>query len=114
MFKILCLLLGQPLWLDCSKPRQQLILFQKPSTFDFWGRVLLVSESFQVALVVTNLPVIARGVRNAGSIPGSGRSLGGGHGNPLQYSCPENPYGQRNLAGCSPWGRTESGAIEAT
>ena len=28
---------------------------------------------------------------NLGSIPGSGRSPGGGHGNPLQYSCPENP-----------------------
>ena len=32
-----------------------------------------------------------------GSIPGLGRSLGGGHGNPLQYSCLENPYGQRSL-----------------
>ena len=30
-------------------------------------------------------------VRDAGSIPGSGRSPGGGHGNPLQYSCLENP-----------------------
>ena len=30
-------------------------------------------------------------------IPGLGRSPGGGHGNPLQYSCLENPYGQRNL-----------------
>ena len=30
-------------------------------------------------------------IRNAGSIPGSGRSLGGGDGNPLQYSCLENP-----------------------
>ena len=30
------------------------------------------------------------------------------HGNPLQYSCLENPYGQRSLAGCSPWGRKES------
>ena len=30
-------------------------------------------------------------IRDAGSIPGSGRSLGGGHGNPLQYSCLENP-----------------------
>ena len=29
--------------------------------------------------------------RDAGSIPGLGRSLGGGHGNPLQYSCLENP-----------------------
>ena len=28
---------------------------------------------------------------DTGSIPGSGRSPGGGHGNPLQYSCPENP-----------------------
>ena len=40
-------------------------------------------------------------------IPGLGRSPGGVHGNPLQYSCLENPYGQRNLAGYSPWGLTE-------
>ena len=33
-----------------------------------------------------------------GSIPGLGRSPGGEHGNPLQYSCPENPSGQRSLA----------------
>ena len=32
-----------------------------------------------------------------GSVPGLGRSLGGGHGKPLQYSCLENPHGQRNL-----------------
>ena len=30
-------------------------------------------------------------IRDAGSIPGSGRSPGGGHGNPLQYSCQEHP-----------------------
>ena len=35
-------------------------------------------------------------------------SPGGGHGNPLQYSCLENPHGQRSLAGYSPWGRKES------
>ena len=40
-----------------------------------------------------------------GSIPGSGRSSGEGNGNPLQYSCLENPHGQRSLAGYSPWGR---------
>ena len=34
-----------------------------------------------------------------GSTPGLGRSPGGGHGNPLQYSCLENPHGQRSLAG---------------
>ena len=37
-----------------------------------------------------------------GSIPGLGRSPGGGHGNPVQYSCLENPHGERSLAGCSP------------
>ena len=45
----------------------------------------------QVALVVNNLSANARGVRDAGSIPGSGRSLGGGNGNPSQYSCLETP-----------------------
>ena len=47
-----------------------------------------------------------------GSIPGLGRSAGGGHGNPLQYSCLENPHGQRSLAGCSPWGRQKSDTTE--
>ena len=35
-------------------------------------------------------------------MPGSGRSPGEGHGNPLQYSCLENPHGQRSLVGYSP------------
>ena len=39
-----------------------------------------------------------------GLIPGLGRSPGGGHGSPLQYSFLENPRGQRSLADCSPWG----------
>ena len=47
-----------------------------------------------------------------GSIPGSGRALGGGHGNPLQYSCLENPDGQRSLAGYSPRGHKESDMTE--
>ena len=41
--------------------------------------------------VVKNPPANAEDVRDAGSIPGSGRSPEGGHGNPLQYSCLENP-----------------------
>ena len=41
-------------------------------------------------------------------IPGLGRSPEGGLGNPLQYSCPENPRGQRSLMGYSPWGHKES------
>ena len=47
---------------------------------------------------------------NAGdpsSIPGSERSPGEGIGYPLQYSCLENPHGQRSLVGYSPWGRKE-------
>ena len=42
-------------------------------------------------LAVKNLPANSGGVRDPGSIPGSGRSPGGGHDNPLQYSCLENP-----------------------
>ena len=45
----------------------------------------------RVALVVKNLPANAGVLRDAGSIPGSGRSPGGEHGNPLQYSCLGNP-----------------------
>ena len=45
----------------------------------------------QVALVVKNPPANAGGIRDASSIPGSGRSPGGGHDNPLQYSYLENP-----------------------
>ena len=44
-----------------------------------------------MALVVKNLSAKAGDVRDLGSIPGSQRSPGGGHGNPLQYSCLENP-----------------------
>ena len=47
-----------------------------------------------------------------GSIAGLGRSPGGGHGKPLQYSCLENPHGQRNLVGYSPWHRKESDITE--
>ena len=40
----------------------------------------------------------AYGAGDLGSIPGLGRSSAGGHGNPLQYSCLENPHEQRSLA----------------
>ena len=44
-----------------------------------------------MAPLVKNLPANAGDVRDAGLIPGLGRSPGGGHGNPLQYSYLENP-----------------------
>ena len=67
-----------------------------------------------MVLVVKNPPANAGDVRDAGSIPGSGRSSGGGHGNPPQYSCLENPHGQRSLAGYSLWGHKELDTTEAT
>ena len=51
-------------------------------------------------------------VGDLGSIPGLGRSPGGGHGNLLQYPCLENPQGQRSLVGYSPWGSKESDTTE--
>ena len=45
----------------------------------------------KVVLVVKNPPASTGGIRDVSSVPGSGRSLGRGHGNPLQYSCLENP-----------------------
>ena len=44
-----------------------------------------------MVLVVENLPANAGDTEDSGSIPGSGKSPGGGHGKPLQYSCLENP-----------------------
>ena len=67
-----------------------------------------------MALVVKILPANAGDMRDAGSIPGSGRSPGGGHGNLLQYSCLENFHGQRSLAGCSLKGSKESDITEVT
>ena len=58
---------------------------------------------------IKNPPANTGDTRDTGSIIGSGRFLGGGHGNPLQYSCLENPHAQRSLAGgYSPWDHIES------
>ena len=54
--------------------------------------------------MVKNPPANAVDVRDVGSIPGLGRSPGGGNGNPLQCSCLEN----------SPWGQKESDMTEHT
>ena len=47
-----------------------------------------------------------------GSVPELGRSSGGGHGNPLQYSGLENPHGWRSLVGYSPWSHREPDPFE--
>ena len=64
------------------------ILFERKKWFDFQYIWLRVS---QVVGVVKNPPTNAGYVRDVSSIPGSGKSPGGGHGNPLQYSCLGNP-----------------------
>ena len=68
----------------------------------------------QVALVVKNPPANAGDVRDAGSIPGSGRSPGVGNSNLLQYPCLEKSHGQRSLVGYSPWSHKEPDMSEMT
>ena len=68
---------------------------------------LYTNYASQVALVVKNLPASAGDIRDVGSIPGSGSSPGGGHGNPLQYSCLENPM-DRGSSQATVHGVTES------
>ena len=58
------------------------------NTFTFMNIYTLIDR---VALVVRSLPANAGDIRDVGLIPGSGRAPGGGHSNPLQYSCLENP-----------------------
>ena len=53
--------------------------------------VLIYVGASQVALVVKKLPDSAGDIRDVGLTPGLGRSPGGGHGHPLQYSCLDNP-----------------------
>ena len=57
--------------------------------------------------MVKNLPANSGDIRDAGLIPESERSPGEGRGNPLQYSCLENPHRQRSLVGYSSWVRKE-------
>ena len=69
----------------------------------------------QVSLVEKNPPANAGDVRDVLSIPGSGRFPGGGHGNPLRYSCLDGPKDRGAcLVGYSPKGHRESDTTEAT
>ena len=54
-------------------------------------------------LLVKNLPANARDIRNASSVPGLGRYSEGGNGNPLQYSCLENPADSGAWQGTFHW-----------
>ena len=64
---------------------------QRSHFFSFFSLWLILPQSFPGGSVVKNTPANTRDARDTGSIPGSGRSLGGGNGNLLQYSCLGNP-----------------------
>ena len=68
--------------------------------------VIQITCGFPGGSVVKNPPANAGDTGDVDSIPGLGRSPGGGNGSPLQYSCREF-HGQRSLAGYSPWGLKE-------
>ena len=80
---------------------------QQPGSMIWYSHVF--KNFLQVFVVIHTVTGDSEGKEftcNAGdpvSIPGSGRSPGEGHGNPLQYPCLENPHGQRSLVGYSPW-----------
>ena len=68
-----------------------------------WRRDRLPTPVFLVFPGGSDGKESACNVGGLGSIPGLGNFPRGEHGKPLQYSCLENPYGQRSLAGYSPW-----------
>ena len=65
-------------------------------------------------IVTKNSPASAVDISDLDLIPGLGRSPGGGHGNPFQDSCLENPHGQKSLVGYSPQGHREWDMTEVT
>ena len=85
--------------------KNSLMLFFKFYTFKIFSTLTSFpggSDSKESACSAGNLSLI----------PGLGRSPGGGHGNPFQYSCLENPQGQRSLVGYSLCGCKESDMTE--
>ena len=71
-----------------------------------------LDQGFPSGPAVKNAPANAGDARDVASVPGSGRCPGGGHGNPLQYSCLENPMGRGAWRAYGPWGRKESDTTE--
>ena len=67
-----------------------------------------------MVLVVKNLSANAGDIRDAVSILGLGRSPGGGLGNPLRYSCLEDPMHRGSLEGSTSWGHQELDSTEVT
>ena len=86
--------------------------FTRPAFLSFRTKFQVTLGVSQVALVVKNLPVNERDIRDVGSIPGSGRFPGERHSNPVFL--PGKSPGERGLVGCSSWGHKESDKTEVT
>ena len=88
------------------------------SQFDSWVEKIPWRRDKLLTPVFVNFPGGSDGKESAcnagdlGLITGLGRSPGGGHGNPFQYSYLENPHGWRSLEGYRPWGCKESDMTE--
>ena len=67
------------------------VMFIVNEFYHVGGRIYTYTWGFPAGAVVENPPVNAGDTGDVGSIPGMGRSPGGGSGDPLQYSCLENP-----------------------
>ena len=93
-------------WMDESEMKGS-------SSGKFLTLLILSGRASQLALVVKNPPASAGQSGDVSLIPELGRSLEGGHGNPLQFSCLENTHGQKSLGGCSPQDHKESSTTEA-
>ena len=79
-------------WTHCqSKSMLKLLTFSLPRRGSLLSLLFLSSSDSQVKPMVKNPSVNAGDIRDKSSIPGLGRSPGGGHGNPLQYSCLQTP-----------------------
>ena len=106
-------LAGLPWWLSWKNPpgagEPSLIPGLGRSPGEETGYPLQYSGASLVTQVVKNLPAMQETwVQSLGW----DEPCGGGHGNPLQYSCLENPHGQRGLVGYSPWGHKETDVAE--
>ena len=73
-----------------------------------------IYRAFQVVLVVKNPPANPGDTRDTGSVPRLGRSSGEGNGNPLQYSCLENPVDRGAWWSYTPWGHKDSDTTART
>ena len=86
----------------CEKNNPFVLKLKNTHSLKYW------KWPFLALLKASVVAQVVKRIRLQLGIPGLGISPGGGHGNPLQYSCLENRHEQRRLVGYSPWGCKES------